>query len=169
MILAHRLLVSINGWLPEKLRSDLIYNRTVNYGDGLGRNLPMDFMNEILNRLYKDLLDSAKGRYTDSTLQRCSQIVGPLGEALDSVFDSQVIENELYRHRRRDVNRDVNVEKLLSYLKDEALFTETPDRAHRAFPNFVHNENPKFPGKYMGKMKQLSKRLDKRRRIILDE
>jgi hypothetical protein len=168
VILAHRLLVSINGWLPDKLRSDLIYNRTVNYGGGLGRNLPLDFMNEILNRLYKDLLDSAKGRYTDSTLQRCSQIVGPLGEALDSVFDSQVIENELYRHRRRDVNRDVNVEKLLSYLKDEALFTETPDRAHRAFPNFVHNENPKFPGKYMGKMKQLSKRLDKRRRIILD-
>jgi hypothetical protein len=62
-----------------------------------------------------------------------SQIVGPLGGALDSVFDSQVIENELYRHRRRDVNRDVNVEKLLSYLKDEALFTETPHRAHRAF------------------------------------
>lgn len=88
---------------------------------------------------------------------------------MNSVFDSQVIENELYRHRRRDVNRDVNVEKLLSYLKDEALFTETPDRAHRAFPNFVHNENPKFPGKYMGKMKQLSKRLDERRRIILDE
>ena len=92
-ILAHRLLVSINGWLPEKLRSDLIYNRTVNYGSGLGRNLPMDFMNEIINLMYKDLLDCVKGSYTDCTLQRCSQIVGPLGEALDSVFDSQVIEN----------------------------------------------------------------------------
>ena len=46
----------------------------------------MDFMDEIINRLYKDLLDSAKGSYTDSTLQRCSQIVGPLGEALDSVL-----------------------------------------------------------------------------------
>ncbi|CAG2194617.1 unnamed protein product [Mytilus edulis] len=166
VILAHRLLVSINGWLPDKLKHDLIYNRTVNYGGGIGRNLPMDFMNEILNILFKDLLDSAKGRYTNNTIQRCSQIVGPLGEALDSVFDSKVIENELYRHRRRNLDRDLNVSKMITFLGDESLFSQTPGRHHRAFPKYFHNENPKFPGKFQGKMKQLSKRLDKRRRII---
>lgn len=61
VILAHRLLVSINGWLPEKLRSYLIYNRTVNYEGGLGRNLPMDFMNEIINACIKTCLILQRG------------------------------------------------------------------------------------------------------------
>lgn len=168
VILAHRLLVSINGWLPDKLKHDLIYNRTVNYGGGIGRNLPMDFMNEILNRLFKDLLDSAKGRYTDSTIQRCSQIVGPLGEALDAVFDSNIIENELYRHRRRNANGDANVDGMISFLQEDSLFKKTAGRYYRAFPDYIHNENPKFPGKFQGKMKQLSKRLDKRRKIVVN-
>lgn len=75
----------------------------------------MDLMNEILNRLFKDMLDGAKGRYTETTLQRCSQIVGPLGESLEVVFDSKVIENELYRHRRRAQNRDKNIVPLISF------------------------------------------------------
>ena len=78
--------------------NDISYNRTVNYGGEIGRNLPMDSTNEICNRLFKDFLDSAKGRYTDNTIQRCSQIVGPLGEAMDNMFDSQRIEHELYLH-----------------------------------------------------------------------
>ena len=135
---------------------------------GIGRNLPMGFMNEIFNRLFKDLLDSVKGRYTDSTIQRCSQIVGPLGEALDNMFDSQIIEHELYRHRRRDANRDKNVGSMITLLKYECLFSEIESRCHRAFAEYSHNENPKFPGKFQGKMKQLSKRLDKRRRNIVD-
>jgi hypothetical protein len=64
------------------------------------------------------------GRYTNTTIQRCGQIIGPLGEALDSVFDSKIVENELYRHRRRSENRDKNV------------------RHHRAFPDFSYSENP---------------------------
>ena len=62
------------------------------------RNLPMDLMNEILNSLFKDLLTAAKGRYTPSTIHRSGQIVGPLGESLDVVFDSQVIGHALNRH-----------------------------------------------------------------------
>ena len=107
-------------------------------------------MNEILNRLFKDLLGSAKGRYTNTTIQRCGQIIGPLGEALDSVFDSKIVENELHRHRRRSENRDKNV------------------RHHRAFPDFSYSENPVNAGQFKAKMLQLSKNLDKRRRVILN-
>lgn len=169
LILAHRLIASINGWLPEKLRHDLIHNRTVNYGGGIGRNLPMDFMNEILNRLFKDLLDSAKGRYTNTTIQRCSQIVGPLGEALDGVFDSKVVENELYRHRRRHEDRDKNVEELISLLSKENLFDFIPGRTHKTFPDFQFTENPRNAGQFIAKMTQLNKKLDKIRRVVLNE
>ena len=142
LILAHRLIASVNGWLPEKLRFDLIHNRTVNYGGGVGRNLPLDFMNEVLNRLFKDLLGAAKGRYTDTTIQRCSQIVGPLGEALDVAFDTKIVENEIYRHRRREQNRDKNVEGLISFLKNDDLFAHIVGRKHRAFPDFNYDESP---------------------------
>ena len=72
----------------------------------------MELMNEIL-RLFKDLLTAAKGRYKTSNNQRCRQIVGALGELLDVVFDLQVIEHALYRHRRRSQNRDKNVNHLV--------------------------------------------------------
>lgn len=100
LTLAHRLMCSINGWVNEKLRHELFYNRTVNYGGGIGRNLSMDFMNEILNRSFKDQLAAAKGRYTDTTIKRCSQIISPLGEALEKVFDTKIIENEIYLKKR---------------------------------------------------------------------
>ena len=65
VILVHRLLAEIDGWFPERVKQDLIRNRTVNFGGGIGRNLPLDFKNEILNRFFKDVLESAKSRYTD--------------------------------------------------------------------------------------------------------
>ena len=169
LILAHRLIVSINGWLPKRLQEDLVWNRTVNYGGGIGRNLPMDIMNEILNRLFKDLLTAAKGRYTQSTIQRCGQIVGPLGESLDVVFDSQVIEHALYRHRRRSQNRDKNVHHLVEFLQEDDLFGLHLGRYHRAFPEFNHCETPKLAGQLSSKLKQLSKRIDRKRGIVLNQ
>ena len=167
LILAHRLIASINGWLPEKLQWDLRHNRTVNYSGGIGRNLPLDFMNEVLNRLFKELLAGARGRYTNTTIQRCSQIVGPLGEALDTIFDERIVEKEVYRHRRRNQNRDTNVQRLVRYLSNDKLFAHVNGRQHRAFPEFTLTENPRRPENFAAKMLQLSKRLDKRRRVVL--
>ncbi|XP_060559101.1 uncharacterized protein LOC132719356 [Ruditapes philippinarum] len=168
-ILAHRLIASTNGWLTERLKYDIIHNRTVNYSGGIGRNLPMDFMNEILNRLFKDLLESAKGRYTDLTIQRCSQIIGPLGEALDSIFDVNIVQQEVYRHRYRAVNRDENVLRLIQFLADENIFKIVPGRKHNAFPDYDININPGKPEAFAAKVIQLSKRLDKLKSVVLDE
>lgn len=145
-----------------------MHNRTVNYGGGIGRNLPNDFMNEILNRLFKDLLASAKGRYTDTTIDRCSQIIGPFGEALDSVFDANVVENEIYRHRKRTVNRDENVARLVEFLEKEKLFDIHAGRSHHAFKYFDFTETPKQAGKFACKMMQLSKKLDRRRQVVIN-
>ena len=76
----------------------------------------MDHLNEILNRLFKDLLTAAKGRYKPSTIEGCGQIVGPFGVSLGVVFDSQVVEHSLYRHRKRSQNRDKNVHHLVEFL-----------------------------------------------------
>ena len=169
VILTHRLIACLNGWVSPRLRNDLIHNRTVNYGGGIGRNLPLDFMNEILNRLFKDLLEAAKGRYTDTTIDRCSQLIGPLGEALDVVFDANVIEKEIYRHRRRAGNRDANVSRLIEFLDPEQLFADYPGRHHSAFPEFSYDETPRQSGKFVAKIKQLSTKLDKRRLVVIND
>ena len=126
-------------------------------------------MNEIINRLFKDLLTAAKGRYTPSTIHRCGQIVSPLRELLDVVFDSQVIEHALYRHRRRSQNRDKNVTQLIGFLQEEDVSGLHLGRNHKEFPEFNHNESPKLAGQLSSKLKQLSKRLDKRRSVILNQ
>ena len=116
----------------------------------------MDFMNEVLNRLFKYLLEAAKRRYTDKTVYRCTQIVGPFGEALDCVFDSNVVENEVYRHRRRAQNRDGNVSRLIEFLQLEDLFVEQVGRYHKGFPGLkLYFVNPKQARKFPAKMKRL--------------
>ncbi|OWF48543.1 Chromatin modification-related protein png2 [Mizuhopecten yessoensis] len=169
VILAHRLLCATHGWLPEKVREELIWNRTVNYSGGVGRNLPMDLMNELLNRLFKDQLESAKGRYTDETIQRCDQIIGPLGESLDEIFDERVIENELYRHRRRAKNRDSNVQKLVNSLLSEDLFKTISGRKFKAYAGFEFSENLHLAGQYQHKLDKLSANLDQRRNVTLNQ
>ena len=111
-ILAHRL-AAIHGWLPSKLRLDRVHSRT--YGVGMGRQFHLDSKNEILNRLFKNLLESSTERYTDSTTLRCSQITGPLGDALVNVYDIHVVDNELYRHRCLAQNRSGHVSRLKNY------------------------------------------------------
>jgi hypothetical protein len=43
----------VNGWLPERLRNDLIWNRTVNMRGERDSNDEADLVNEFLNREFK--------------------------------------------------------------------------------------------------------------------
>jgi len=49
------------------------------------------------------------------------------------------------------------------------LFSFTAGRYHKAFPDFKFSENPRNPGQFKANMNQLSKKLDKRRRVILND
>ena len=82
------------------------------------------------------------------------------------MFDTRIVENELYRHRRRAQNRDSNVSRLVGILGKENLFSIIHGRRHSAFPDFDFSETPKQSGKFAAKIKQLSKHLDRRRAIV---
>lgn len=45
--------LGISGWLPEPLAHQIMHNRTVNLAGGLGRNIPMDRVNEFYNKEFK--------------------------------------------------------------------------------------------------------------------
>ncbi|XP_077862791.1 uncharacterized protein LOC102803909 [Saccoglossus kowalevskii] len=53
MILGHRLIAGVHGWLPKRLAHDLVWNRTINIHGGAGRNIGMDLGTEFLNNEFK--------------------------------------------------------------------------------------------------------------------
>ena len=78
------------------------------------------------------------------------------------------MENEIYRHQRRAQNRDSNVSRLIQILENKGLLDYRPGRKHEAFPAFQYSINTKVSGHFIAKIKQLSKRLDKRRGVVIN-
>ena len=118
--------------------------------------------------LFPEQLKESHGHYTDATLARCGQLVGPLSEAIDTIFGAALAENSLYLHRRRDKHRSDNVCELVSCCLQEKLFKVTPGRQHQSFPLFRHEVDIKNPERFGKKMAQLSDKLDKWRRVVAD-
>ena len=52
LIYTVRLLPAMNGGVSERLREQIVWNRTVNHG-GPGNNISMDLMIEFLNKAFK--------------------------------------------------------------------------------------------------------------------
>ncbi|VDI42943.1 Hypothetical predicted protein [Mytilus galloprovincialis] len=76
-ILGHRLIAGVSGWLPDRLRQDLIWNRTVNYRGGQSNNIEMGMMNEFLNREFKDMspgLVNSRLVHRSGQKQTCPQV-----------------------------------------------------------------------------------------------
>lgn len=74
-VYVHRLLTNVAGAVSERLRHQLIWNRTVNIRGG-GNNMPKDLYNDFLNKEYKENSRDAGGQLTDATIARHSQMLG---------------------------------------------------------------------------------------------
>ncbi|XP_052223855.1 uncharacterized protein LOC127839505 [Dreissena polymorpha] len=81
---------AINGWLPERLRNDLIWNRTVNLRGGIGNNLEADLVNEFLNREFKESISSVGARTTADTLERHGKIAGGFSTEVQETYTNLV-------------------------------------------------------------------------------
>ena len=51
--LAHRMLTAIHGAVSEKLRHEIMWNRTVNIKGGIANNIPADLHCEHMNKEFK--------------------------------------------------------------------------------------------------------------------
>lgn len=110
-------------------------------------------------------LGSAKDRYADTTIQRCSQIIETLGDSVDKVFDTDSVENEIYRHRRH-AQKDVIVSRLVEILYEDDLFATIIGRRHSAFPDFELNETPKQADKFPAVVKAARQEGDSYRCLV---
>ncbi|CAG2228936.1 unnamed protein product [Mytilus edulis] len=128
LIPGHRLLTSINGWLPENQQNDLIWNRTVNYRGGAGHNLEMDLMNEFLNREFKDRIGSSANMLTEDVIARHAQLSGGIDQTLDSLFQYSVATRTADFHSngpKRDNEKDRDLEDIIPDTPESTLRLNT--------------------------------------------
>ncbi|KAK3108584.1 hypothetical protein FSP39_011323 [Pinctada imbricata] len=153
--------IDVNGLLPERLAQELIWNSTANLAGLPGQNLALDLVNEFLNNDFKNQLKDSRGKYSDKHVERCSRLVGHIGDELESVFIKQVAHGHDSRFHKKDVDQTQNISKFLNmYRGDELLDFHSPGRAHEGFHGFVHKIEIKNPEKCARKLLKCSQVLD---------
>ena len=166
LIIAHRLLAGISGWLPPRLIEEIIHNRTVNLKGGKGKNNAMDRVCEFLNAEFKETLKHAHGSLTDATVQRAGKIVGALGVALDSVFEQNIAESTTRDSYRKKKNYQIDIEFFVQEYKEARLFDTIPGRQHPSFPGFKLDRTIPNPHKLKARLMKYSKKLDRTRNVL---
>ena len=96
-------------------------------------------------------------------VQRCSRIVGALGDEIDQVYTSEIAETTLHLGRHVD-EKDYqanDVEKFVGMYRDEKLWKVIPGRkGHKGFSEFVNRTQIHKPEKLRERLKKYSKKLD---------
>ncbi|KAK3105421.1 hypothetical protein FSP39_024916 [Pinctada imbricata] len=166
VILAHRLIAGVSGWLPRRLAEDLTWNRTVNLAGGPGRNIEMDLAVELLNNEFKQSLSDAGGNITEETVARHSQLVGYLGRTIDKIYGNitGLVASSDVKTSKVDIKETVFT--MINIMKKENVFASIPGRKFRSFPEFNCSMVSKNPKRLHQKLKELSKKLDRLRRIV---
>ncbi|VDI51316.1 Hypothetical predicted protein [Mytilus galloprovincialis] len=134
------------GWLTERLKNDLIWNRTVNYRGGQSNNIEMDMMNEFLNREFKDRIDSAASALTPDVLKRHSILAGGKGNDIDKIFQYRVFSRSAdYHGSGKKRNNTVDIIYFVELLQKEKLVQPMGCRNFSSHPELIHQINIKSP------------------------
>ncbi|XP_066264517.1 uncharacterized protein [Branchiostoma lanceolatum] len=161
-IIGHHMLAGIGGFLPARLRHDLIWNRVANLKGGAGRNIGLDLVNEFLNNDFKEMLKHARGRYTDTQVARCAEMGGPFGQELDRIFTRAGL-GSFITHTvttSHDGRFQADIATFVEDFKEDGLFEYLPGRHHTGFEDFKYGTRLKHPQKMGSKMRQLAMEMD---------
>lgn len=83
---AFHLLAQVSALLPPHMAHQLTWNRACNVS-GEGKNIPLDFMVEHYNRVFKDDIHTFRSNIGEKSISRSSQAIGVMKELLER-FDS---------------------------------------------------------------------------------
>ena len=102
----------------------------------------------------------AHGRYTDSTTERASLIVGAFGSALDATYQQNVCDADVDSSHRRKADYSDDVKAFCREYKEDKLFDHIPGRYHSAFPTFKAELPVSEPYKLKDRLIRYSRKLD---------
>lgn len=131
------LLAQINYFLSPRLSYSLTWNRFVNHKGLLDSNHPMDLDVEHDNKSFKTDIHSFRGEITDKSIARVSQSIEATNTILSSYDSSTSVRRPSGRHPKQTNEEDVKI--IVEDLQQAEVYTYSPGRCHRAFPNIKSN------------------------------
>ncbi|XP_070547020.1 uncharacterized protein [Ptychodera flava] len=165
LIAGHRLIACINGYLPARQAEEMLWNATANLKGGAGKNIPLDLLNEFLNNDFKQNLKHSQGRYTDSQVSRCSQLVGRLSADIEHVYMTQVMDEYISKSKTTRADHRKDVGRFVREYKKDKLFNTIPGRCHSGFDQFQNRIYVKNSQNLILRLKKHSRTMDVMRGI----
>ena len=136
LIFGHRLLANIAGGTSQRIRHQLIWERTVNVKGGKRKNIPKDLHCEHLNNEYKLNSRQAAGQLTENTIARHSQMLG-LGKILNEVFEEQLVcKQKSYTRQHGSFDRKKDIHRMIQTLRPLRVFEVKKGRSLSGFEDF---------------------------------
>ncbi|XP_052767101.1 uncharacterized protein LOC128207930 [Mya arenaria] len=164
LLMGHRLIASVNGWVSERLRTDLVWNRTLNLTGGIGCNDEAGRVKTILDQEFKDSLCSCCSKVTTDTSLSYGSLPMGIGKELQKLYaftpETSVPEPPM---RKASVDRTDDMRTIVGLIRKEKLTEIVPGRAHKTFQRLSKNKISKT--NFLKGMKDLSKRLDRYRAV----
>lgn len=154
-IFGHRLLANVAGATSERVKHQLIWERTVNVKGGASRNIPKDLHCEHLNMEYKQNSRTTAGQLTEATIARHSQMLG-LGKTLNKVFEEQVISRQRHSYTRKhaEVDRSSDLQQMVKSLHPLRIFRFKAGRGLKGFEDFKVVRGVRFPKKFKQRLRK---------------
>ena len=122
----------------ERLKQQLIYERTINTHGHPSKNIPCDLFMEHLNRECKEAIGSLGSniRCQDSVV-RIGKSIGQLIRIINQYDDTNEVKGESGKHSTRSNLSDLS--KIVNQLATSEAFQYIPGRKHVYFPKFSSN------------------------------
>lgn len=134
---AIRLLAMVNAMATERVAAQITWSRVVNTRGSAGHNIPVDLMNEHLNRSLKDAVGGIGANVTEKTITQCGRSLNGLRHAVHNFDKENDLHPDSLEHNRPSLEKDrkLAVEELLS----SRVFDYVPGRAHHSFRTIKSN------------------------------
>lgn len=136
-IQASTLLFQYHYIFSERLQNQLIWSRTVNVSGRPGRNIPMDFHMEHLNRELKQAIGHLKSNISETSINRIGRCLQKLVNAKANYDSCSDVPSETSYHSSRSLSKDLK--RVVQELKSCEIYNRKSDRQHSQFPNIKGN------------------------------
>ena len=130
------------------VRQQIVWTRVINNRGGAGNNIPVDLHMEHLNRLLKDISESA--------IVQSSKSLDGIKTVCDNFDKSAGIHADSINHTKKSSKKDQ--ELVVKQLLKSKVFSYIPGRKHAAFPNIRPNLAQSIDTKSLFKWLDINKR-----------
>eukprot|EP00057_Strongylocentrotus_purpuratus_P003906 XP_003727623.1 PREDICTED: uncharacterized protein LOC100893656 [Strongylocentrotus purpuratus] len=160
LINGHYLLACVGGFADPQLQISYMWNRVANATGKPGGNIGLDQTNDYVSLDYKEMLETAGGRFTEDQMKMCAKMSGQFESSLDAMLTNANVHMGVKHQKERRNGYEDEIVRFVEEYEQDALFDYIPGREHPAHQQFEHRSKVHYPKRLGQKLKQLSNNLD---------